>query len=901
MSVLSPSGSTTQTKKGTSLGFLIGLCRRKDAEEHTTRTGCYITPLQMSSKQACLEDLLAELDTPSLSALTLEVHAKAKARHALLKRLVEQSDLTWQEAEELSEYKESEEYKAYDAAKRQLPVAQFMSESSTSGCKKADAEATDNSLGLLDIDYTSFVTGLTVDEFVDEYLQPHFDTNDRLLAVHRSASLDGIHIVYRRSSPDIWQSHMEMAASLGIKLEWIDNKVKNPGRSCFLTSREDWLYINKVEWERGAMLYERTSESDALYHASGRNCAAAGNATPPPPPAKAIVMTEPAAMGEGADGIHGVAWQDFIGLWLREIRINGAHLNLNGDGHPCSGIRNDTFFRLALHLLHLTDGNVERVWTILRETGHLAWAQASGSNLQATMQSALNAYVKRFDTNKSGRRTDNNTMPRDLASILRKMDEAKAAMEELGEDGVKYVEIPWGRRSCVPHVIQTVADCFSKELREPKVLEQLPELGTLGGNIRSRRTSTGKVHSPNFQVVEEAPTSSGKGTMNDTTRIWLRPFMLEDNEQSQMEMAYRDERENMKNQRDQPRDPKYHQRILPADLTMASLNKNANNIGGKMCLWMTTEISELRPQHQSGYNVPLTILRKAFDNEVGGQMRAGKDTFTGKMPVCLCALFAGTPSVIDEVFGSREALTQGDTNRILFTQLPDNRGRKPYKVKPLDDEGKREVEAAQRALLSAGYEDAGLIGFDDSNVKDLVPKTDKALEKWVDGIHTAYNINSASEARENFCRRASDMGYRAAMIAYVLNNCHEDSKVIQFGLLIAELALQNLLMRFGQAKEAAMREEYAMQDQRKSEYADYIKASNTNALCRLTDDPEGFDVATVQLALDAEHNGKSCTMAKVQLKRWLNNGQWVEKIGYGRYRKTAKGIAEYPNRPPKVA
>ena len=231
------------------------------------------------------------------------------------------------------------------------------------------------------------------------------------------------------------------------------------------------------------------------------------------------------------------------------------------------------------------------------------------------------------------------------------------------------------------------------------------------------------------------------------------------------------------------------------------------------------------------------------------------NSFSANVPVYYNLLLTGTPGGMYRFFKDVE---DGLVTRFCFAQLPDMFG---CDIPAFDNYTPKEeeeiIEIATRLDQAEGYLTCTHIG--------------NRIRRWLNDKRELA-IREDSRAIDTLRKRAAVIGFRAGMLAYLLNNQKYDKTVGDFALWVSEYIFQNQMQLFGEKFEQVAQANLMAIEKRGC------------VVSLLAELPQNFTRSNL-IALRVKH-GQS-TVVKTVLSRWVSAG-FIQKTGKNEYTKTAK-------------
>ncbi|MBR1789678.1 MAG: DUF3987 domain-containing protein [Bacteroidaceae bacterium] len=471
-----------------------------------------------------------------------------------------------------------------------------------------------------------------------------------------------------------------------------------------------------------------------------------------PPATSASHSVNSATVPSSPSLYEGVPYTSIVRAWLAQRGI---------EGDVAEGARNTTLYQLARDLRYICDFNVDRMLAVLPHWG------LSDDEARGAMQSATS----------SPRGTQ---MPQGVQAIIDQLKKSAAAEEE---------EEPTDRNP-LPATLPPLFDVIARRYRMfPKtaVLAALPAVGTLLSQLRARYAD-GRVQSPIFFTVVQAPQASGKSFARELSDWLLEPVKANDALERQKEQEYKEKARKAKNAKEQPDDPRAIVRCLPATVSNAVLLKRADYAHELALFTFAEEIDTIVRSNKSGsWAQKNDIYRMAFDGAEWGQDYMAENSYAAVVRLHYNLLFLGTPLAVSGFF---KRVEDGMASRFIVCHLPDNRGEALHKDAPLSIGARNRVAA----MVKRAFEE----GSQKEEIALSLPKTLAALDKWQMERIAEFDRDPDNFALDILRRRSAVIGFRAAMLAWWLCDRRETQAVVDFALWVASEVLGQQLVHFGE-------------------------------------------------------------------------------------------------------
>jgi hypothetical protein len=419
---------------------------------------------------------------------------------------------------------------------------------------------------------------------------------------------------------------------------------------------------------------------------------------------------------------------------------------------PAEGERNTALYTMSRYLRFICDFDEQKLFQILPHWG------LSDHEVLSTIKSAVGSV----------RPTD---MPSQMKEVLSSLGAAmESGSEPVDDSPITPVEDE------LPGILQDLSDHAPEEFKEATLMAAMPMLGTLATGIRARYRD-GKMNSASFIVDIEAPQATGKSFVDNEFELLMDPIIKQDEVEWQKEIAYSLAKKNG----DDVENPCSQIRIIEPNIGVSAFLERALYAKGKHLFTYAPEIETVLKNNKGGaWTEKNDLFRLAYDNKPWGQHRISKDSFSGKVTLYYNMVMCGTPNKCRAFFADAES---GLVSRVTPVILPDMVGAKmpQFKVWTKDEE-----EKVKRQCLCL---------MDEEGEVDL-PLINKAIEEWDESKRQEY-LQTLRYSLDVFRRRAALNGFRAGIIAYLLEGRQETERAIKFALWYAERCLHYQLQIYG--------------------------------------------------------------------------------------------------------
>lgn len=638
----------------------------------------------------------------------------------------------------------------YAKAKRALPVVMWQSHFADG--KRHDASAEPSGLYMLDIDH---IDKVRIVELKEAALSAGLD-NLGIYAIHVTPSEQGLRFVAKMLAKNsefttIAQHQNWLAAQIGVADTEFDTACKDWARASFLPSFSYFLYFNPAIFTDEAEVvlnpknHEEKSKLDA-HRGGGDQSNLSGGA-----------HCEEAQGGEDAP--------KYRGLSVTDIARN--YFDATG-GMPVEGERHQRFLDAARVLRYICDFKPNKLIAALSPL------YDDKEDLQHVCRDACTM-------------TQGSQKPKVLERILQEMTEVKEAptaerVQPKGPELPKYL----------PPIFRDYVDIAPADFKDASFLALLPVMGTIFTHLRATYLD-GKVKSPSFMTVIEAPQASGKSFLENIVDQMLVHIQAEDDVSWAIWRKYNLDRKANKNKEEQPEEPDAPIRIIPATISITQYLIRQTHCPERHLFSFIPEIATLTRTNSAGaWSQKSELYRLAFDNSKFGQDYASDNSFSGVVKVFYNWLASGTPLDVKKFFKNCE---DGLVSRVMFYTLPDQLGMSMPKWGSFTTS---QLAAMQKIVKTTGTERLQTYNLDYVN---------EALEKWLEEKRMLV-VKTGDRALDVFRRRSAQMGFIAALIFHHLyikastSRTHvtapQKKRIVESAIYVAERALRGQYSKFAE-------------------------------------------------------------------------------------------------------
>ena len=508
--------------------------------------------------------------------------------------------------------------------------------------------------------------------------------------------------------------------------------------------------------------------------------------------------------------------------------------NLLG-GTPEMGERNQFYFTMVKYMRYICDFQAARCVAVLPDYG------LSLSERTSTAQSAVNRPRKN-----------------DIPDLLQRAITTASLASESGEAPASNLSPLTSNLPALPRVLELICRRIPEGFRPAMVIAALPILGALATRVRFQYLDK-QEHSFSFMSCITAPAATGKSFIRKPVNLLLTPIDRQDEIERQKEEEYKEALKAAKNSKMQPTNPRPCPRNNGINVSIAKLLQLLSYSDGKHLIGIGEEIDTLVKSERAGvWSQKSDIYRLGFDNAKYGQNYMSDNSFSANVPVYYNLLLTGTPGGMYRFFKDVE---DGLVTRFCFAQLPDMFGADIPAFENYTAKEEEEIIAIAEKLDKA----SGTIACSHVGTR---------IRRWLNDKRELA-IREDSRAIDTLRKRSAVIGYRAGMLAYLLNGCKYDKAVGDFTAWVAEYIFQNQMQLFGHKFEEVAQNQIRMNENR-SQVASLLLSL-----------PEQF--TKNELMALRVRNGQSSRVDMV-LNRWQSSG-FITKVDKNTYQKTPKALA----------
>ena len=453
--------------------------------------------------------------------------------------------------------------------------------------------------------------------------------------------------------------------------------------------------------------------------------------------------SDPQPPNLGGSNYKGIPYENIVQALLWKLGYGDA---------PAEGERNMALYTMSRYMRFICDFDEQKLFTILPHWG------LSDHEVQSTIKSAVGS-----------------TRPAGIPSMMNEVLSSLGAASEAGsaesdESTVAPVDAE------LPGILQDLSDHAPEEFREATLMAAMPMLGTLATGIRAKYRD-GKLNSPSFIVDIEAPQATGKSFVDAEFELLMDPIIKQDEVEWQKEIEYSLAKKNG----EEVENPCAQIRIIEPNIGVSAFLERALYAKGKHLFTYAPEIETVLKNNKGGaWTEKNDLFRLAYDNKPWGQHRISKDSFSGKVTLYYNMVMCGTPNKCRAFFADAES---GLVSRVTPVLLPDMVGARMPHFKPWSQEDEEKVKRQCLCLM-------------DEEGEVELPLINKAIEAWDEEKRQEY-LQTLRYSLDVLRRRAALNGFRAGIIAYLLEGRQETERAIRFAVWYAERCLHYQLQLYG--------------------------------------------------------------------------------------------------------
>ena len=677
---------------------------------------------------------------------------------------------------------------------------------------RRSSNAVPSGLVMLDIDHIDDPR-----DFFSRWIAPTLTAENKIYFVAITPSGHGIRVIAEREPEESIPAAQKRLAHYFALTEF-DAVTKDLARASYLMPWSYVLYCEPSQLdfdtpEKEAIITTHFAQLDTQSHTT----------TLPQQNVSETPQEKPAPSGEdlGEATFRGIPYTAII--FELENLLGGA---------PAMGERNQFYFTMVRYMRYICDFNADKCVAVLPDYG------LSIGERHATAMSSVNRPRKG-----------------DLPELLNRAITTASTASELPATGAAELQRSDLSLPPLPRVLELICRRLPEPFRPAMVIASLPILGALATRVRFQYLDK-QEHSFSFMSCITAPAATGKSFIRKPVNLLLTPIDRQDELERKREEEYKEALRAAKNSKMQPTNPRACPRNNGINVSIAKLLQLLAYSDGKHLIGIGEEIDTLVKSERAGvWSQKSDIYRLGFDNAKYGQNYMSDNSFSANVPVFYNLLLTGTPGGMYRFFKDVE---DGLVTRFCFAQLPDMFGADIPAFENYTEAEEREIIDIAECLDKA----AGTIACSHVGVR---------IRRWLNEKRDLA-IREDSRAVDTLRKRAAVIGYRAGMLAYLLNECVYEKSVGEFTTWVAEYVFQNQMTLFGNKFEEVAQSQLVMNER---------KSCVVSLLQQL---PEQF-TRNELMALRAR-NGQS-TRVDMVISRWKCSG-FITQVEKHTYKKTPK-------------
>ena len=677
---------------------------------------------------------------------------------------------------------------------------------------RRSSNAVPSGLVMLDIDHIDDPR-----DFFSRWIAPTLTAENKIYFVAITPSGHGIRVIAEREPEESIPAAQKRLAHYFALTEF-DAVTKDLARASYLMPWSYVLYCEPSQLdfdtpEKEAIITTHFAQLDTQSHTT----------TLPQQNVSETPQEKPAPSGEdlGEATFRGIPYTAII--FELENLLGGA---------PAMGERNQFYFTMVRYMRYICDFNADKCVAVLPDYG------LSIGERHATAMSSVNRPRKG-----------------DLPELLNRAITTASTASELPTTGAAELQRSDLSLPPLPRVLELICRRLPEPFRPAMVIASLPILGALATRVRFQYLDK-QEHSFSFMSCITAPAATGKSFIRKPVNLLLTPIDRQDELERKREEEYKEALRAAKNSKMQPTNPRACPRNNGINVSIAKLLQLLAYSDGKHLIGIGEEIDTLVKSERAGvWSQKSDIYRLGFDNAKYGQNYMSDNSFSANVPVFYNLLLTGTPGGMYRFFKDVE---DGLVTRFCFAQLPDMFGADIPAFENYTEAEEREIIDIAECLDKA----AGTIACSHVGVR---------IRRWLNEKRDLA-IREDSRAVDTLRKRAAVIGYRAGMLAYLLNECVYEKSVGEFTTWVAEYVFQNQMTLFGNKFEEVAQSQLVMNER---------KSCVVSLLQQL---PEQF-TRNELMALRAR-NGQS-TRVDMVISRWKCSG-FITQVEKHTYKKTPK-------------
>lgn len=626
--------------------------------------------------------------------------------------------------EEIASIVDSDDTDSEDIArlKKRLPVLVPHAHSKTGRRKSDDLE--ESGLFMIDVDH---IGGDPREKYLDLIRTLQKDGGKTLkdagiMLIHKTASTHGLRVICKRSLPpspslkggesksfisgeDLGEAtietcQMNFAKYFGLE---IDVACKDLARCSFLPCWEYVYYIDNDLFTDEKFEKVNSQQSKVNGEENRKSLLSGGD------------------LEEAPLNYLGIPYSEIIDKWWE------LH---NGGKTPQRSNRNTLIFELAVNLRHICGFNKKVMDEVIPNYDGFP-EQEKLQVIDSALSQKLTRMPARLQRVLGALKAENV----DNAELVRALDEAQEVDEQFYIDRVPETTLPMG--------VKDSLDGLPRSMAMPALITIGPMIGALATGVKL--DVHGDVNHLNIisYVIGEA--GSNKSKMDELYELWMHNIQAQDDVQHRIEREFLEKKEQKKNSKEQPQDPKVLIRLLSLRTSISQAVTRLMNSRGLHCFSYTPECDQLSQTRTGSWSNISVLLRCSYDgSKFDTDYKDGKSTGLIVPHVLWNMSLCGTPDALYRAFSN---YTNGEITRLAIARTPDNT------FAPLIQNQGRSKESKEHIIKVAQL-------LENMKGDVVLPKLEERCQQWLEEVRlqTLKDFN-ATKARLRFRSAVTAMRY----------------------------------------------------------------------------------------------------------------------------------------------
>ena len=443
-----------------------------------------------------------------------------------------------------------------------------------------------------------------------------------LLMLERSVN-KGYHLVFRRHWDLTQEENLRRASNLlGIEF---DAAAKDITRVFFTTSAsaEDLIYLDDA-------LFETTSQQ-------------VNESTSQQGEAQSVVCSPLSVVEES---YLGIPYSAIISKWW-EMFYDGKT--------PIKSNRDVMTYELAVNLRHICGFDEELMDKVIP-----CYDGFSHEQKMKCIKSALQERRTQMPTRLKMVLQELRNENMDNKAFVDAVDEA-----QLQDDLYYFNLLPL---NAMPMGVKESLDAVDAKMAMAVLVAITPAIGMLATGVKLM--VHGVPNTLNLISYIAGKAASGKGQIDPIISAWMHEIQMQDDLYCKQEEEWRIKKQNAKNKKEQPEEPKYPVRFLTLNNTVANLAKRLANTDGTHAFSFTPEADTVASKWKSSMTDFSVMIRQAYDGSRYDREARSADAVTVHIKRLLWNItMCGTPDALYRVITN---YTDGLLSRLAIAKMPDN-------------------------------------------------------------------------------------------------------------------------------------------------------------------------------------------------------------------------------------